>query len=240
MHVIETVGLTKIYGSGDAQVAALKNADLRIESGEMVAIMGPSGSGKSTLLCMLGAVETPTSGSVLLEGEDLATLDDTARTIVRRRRIGFVFQSFNLLPNLTALENVGLPLELDGVSSKEAAERSREALTLVEMSHRLNHFPGTMSGGEQQRVALARALVIKPAIVLADEPTGALDSANSQLVMKLLRNLVDEHRQTVILVTHDPNVGTVADRVIYLCDGEIDSRPEAERIKAHEIVAEAH
>jgi putative ABC transport system ATP-binding protein len=184
--------------------------------------MGPSGSGKSTLLALLGAVDKPSGGQVILEGQDLATLNDDQRTLIRRRRLGFIFQAFNLLPTLTAAENVALPLELDGVSTSEARRRAMEALGLVELSHRHDHLPGQMSGGEQQRVAVARALVIEPALVLADEPTGNLDSVNSKRVTALLRKLVNGQGQTVVMVTHDLNVAAAADRIIRVRDGQIE------------------
>ena len=179
--------LTKTYGEGELRVEALGGVDLRVEKGELLAIMGPSGSGKSTLLHLLGGVDTPTSGQVFLEQVDLATLSDDERTIMRRRRIGFIFQSFNLLPTLTAEENVSLSLELDGMSTREARRRALAALELVGMARRKTHLPSMLSGGEQQRVAIARALVIDPAIVLADEPTGNLDSANGRQITALLR-----------------------------------------------------
>jgi putative ABC transport system ATP-binding protein len=206
----------------------------------MLAIMGRSGSGKSTLLTLLGGVDVPTSGQVLLEGKDLATLTDDNRTLIRRRRIGFVFQAFNLLPILTAEENVALPLELDGVPAKEAHERAARSLELVGLESRRSHLPGKMSGGEQQRVAIARALVIEPAIVLADEPTGNLDSANGRRITQVLRELVDQHGQTIVLVTHDPAVAQQADRVIYLFDGQIE-REETNRVtpvKPRRVVTE--
>ncbi len=221
--VLATQDVRKTYGAGETQVEALRGIDLNVAQGEMVAIMGPSGSGKSTLLCILGAVESPTSGKVLLEGRDLSGLGDDERTLMRRRRIGFVFQAFNLLPTLTALENVSLPLELDGVSGKMARQRARAALKQVGMSHRESHLPRMLSGGEQQRVAIARALVIEPALVLADEPTGNLDSASGERVIAILRELVDERGQTVVLVTHDDHVADTADRIVRLRDGRIDA-----------------
>ncbi len=222
MAVLETHDLRKVYGDGDTRVDALRGVNLQIDPGQMVAIMGPSGSGKSTLLALLGAVDKPTSGQVILEGTDVATLSDDQRTLIRRRRLGFIFQAFNLLPTLTAVENVALPLELDGVPSGEARRRAEEALKLVELERRRDHLPGQMSGGEQQRVAVARALVIQPALVLADEPTGNLDSVNSVRVTQLLRRLVDVQGQTVVMVTHDENVARAADRVIRLRDGRIE------------------
>jgi len=222
MSIIEVRGLTKNYGGGELTVEALRGVELDVREGEFVAIMGPSGSGKSTLLHILGGVETPTAGSVVLEGQDLATMDDTQRTLTRRRRIGFVFQKINLLPTLTALENVALPLLLDGARAADASQRAAELLAQVGVANRGGHFPSTMSGGEQQRVAIARALVIHPALVLADEPTGSLDSDNGQQITQLLRALVDDQRQTVVMVTHDPTVAAKADRIVHVRDGRIE------------------
>jgi putative ABC transport system ATP-binding protein len=229
MYVLETRQVRKSFGEDEAKVEALRGVDLGVAKGEMLAIMGRSGSGKSTLLTLLGGVDVPTTGQVLLENVDLATLSDDERTLIRRRRIGFVFQSFNLLPILTAEENVALPLELDGMSSTVAHEKAGKMLELVGLEKRRNHFPGKMSGGEQQRVAIARALAIEPAIVLADEPTGNLDSANGKRITAILRDLVDQHGQTLILVTHDPLVAAQTDRVIYLADGLVE-REEANRV----------
>jgi putative ABC transport system ATP-binding protein len=222
MFVIEARSVTKVYGSDEVRVEALRGVDLGVSTGELVAIVGPSGSGKSTLLSILGAIETPSGGQVLLEGVDLATMSDDQRTLIRRRRLGFIFQAFNLLPSLTALENVSLPLELDGVGSADARKRALDALELVEMTSRQHHLPGMLSGGEQQRVAVARALAIQPALLLADEPTGNLDTANSQRVTKLLRDLVDQQQQTTVMVTHDPEVAAKADRIIRLRDGHVE------------------
>jgi putative ABC transport system ATP-binding protein len=231
MDVIETRELTKQFGSGDVLVQALRGIDLKIGAGELVAIMGPSGSGKSTLLAILGGVDVPTTGKVLLEGVDLSELSDDQRTLMRRRRIGFVFQSFNLLPTLTAEENVALPLELDGVAAREASQRACQALELVEMSHRRGHIPSKLSGGEQQRVAIARALAIEPALVLADEPTGNLDTRQSRRVTDLLQKLVESQGHTIVMVTHDEEVGDTAQRLITLRDGlvEDDVRKAAKR-----------
>lgn len=222
MAVLETRRVTKAFGEGEARVEALRGVDLAVQAGEMLAIMGRSGSGKSTLLTLLGGVDVPSTGQVLLEDRDLATMSDDERTLIRRQRIGFVFQQFNLLPILTAEENVALPMELDGVPQAEALERAREMLDRVGMTARRSHLPGKMSGGEQQRVAVARALVIRPAIVLADEPTGNLDSVTGQRLSGLLRELVDQQGQTIVLVTHDPAVAALADRVIYLSDGLVE------------------
>jgi putative ABC transport system ATP-binding protein len=229
MYVLEARQLRKSFGEGEAAVEALRGVDLGVAAGEMLAIMGRSGSGKSTLLTLLGGVDIPTSGQILLEGTDLATLSDDERTLIRRRRIGFVFQAFNLLPILTAEENVALPLEIDGVPTEQARERALKTLELVGLSQRRSHMPGKMSGGEQQRVAIARALVIEPAILLADEPTGNLDSSNGKRITQVLRDLVEQHGQTIILVTHDPAVAQQADRSIYLFDGQVE-REETNRV----------
>ncbi|MGB7344709.1 MAG: ABC transporter ATP-binding protein [Pirellulaceae bacterium] len=223
MAVIEAIGVYKTFDQSAVRVDAVCGIDLAIDKGEMVAIVGPSGSGKSTLLSLLGAIDAPTSGQVLLDGTDLANLDDTGRTLLRRHRIGIVFQAQNLIPTLSAIENVGLPLELDGVSRSEASRRASESLAMVGLSHRGHHLPGMMSGGEQQRVAVARALVIDPALLLADEPTGSLDSVSSRQIVDLLRDLVDQHQQTVVVVTHDPDVADRADRIVHLRDGVVES-----------------
>lgn len=222
MPILETRDVSKSYGTGEAAVAALRGVSTSIDSGEFVSIMGPSGSGKSTLLTILGGVEVPTSGQVMLENVDMSTLSDDDRTKLRRRRIGFIFQSFNLLPNLTAEENVSLPMELDGRSRRDAIREAAAALDLVEMSHRSKHLPAQLSGGEQQRVAIARALAIQPAILLADEPTGNLDSRQSDRVSKLLMDLVSVRKQTIVMVTHDPSVAAIASRVIKIRDGGIE------------------
>jgi putative ABC transport system ATP-binding protein len=235
MYVIEARGVSRVFGSGDVQVHALRGVDLQVPKGELLAIMGPSGSGKSTLMHILGGVDVPTEGQVLLEGTDLATLNDDQRTLIRRQRIGFIFQSFNLLPTLTAEENVALPLILDGVPAKTAGERALAALGKVNLSHRRSHIPSTLSGGEQQRVAIARALVIEPTLLLADEPTGNLDSANGRQVMQLLRKLVDEQQQTIIMITHDPSVAAKADRTVRFRDGQVE-RDEDEEDEPREVL----
>lgn len=226
MPIIETINVTKVFGQGATRVEAVRGIDLVIEQGEMVALVGPSGSGKSTLLSLLGVIDSPTSGRVMLEGVDTSTLDDTAKTILRRRRIGFVFQSYNLIPTLTAIENVALPLELDGMRAGDANERARESLLSVDLQDRMDHLPSMMSGGEQQRVAIARALVIEPAIVLADEPTGNLDSVSSSQITTLLRDLVEQRGHTVVLVTHENELAQQVDRVIQLKDGRVESVAE--------------
>jgi len=219
-QLIEAEQLTKVYDA-DVQVPALRGVNLSVSASTFVAIMGPSGSGKSTLLNLLGALDVPTSGRLLLEGVDIGSLDDDQRTLLRRRRIGFIFQQFNLLPILTANENVALPLRLEGIAPAESTQRAGQMLELVGLGERGGHFPSQLSGGEQQRVAIARALVTRPAIILADEPTGSLDSVNGERVIAILRQLVDEQSQTVVLVTHDASVASRADRVIYVRDGAV-------------------
>ena len=224
--ILAAYDISKTYGSGTGQVHALRGVSLEVTKGEMVAIMGPSGCGKSTLLTILGAVEVPSTGRVTLDGSDFSQLNDDERTLIRRRELGFIFQSFNLLPMLTSIENVALPLKLDGVSNRSALDRANAALGLVGMDHRKGHLPSMLSGGEQQRVAIARALVIEPSLLLADEPTGNLDSVAGKLVSSLIRGLVDDTDQTVVMVTHDPKVADLADRTIHLRDGRIDEGDE--------------
>ncbi len=230
MSILRAEKLEKIFSTGHsagAGVAAVRGIDVSIDKGEFVAIIGASGSGKSTLLHMLGGITRPTAGRVLLEGIDLASLDDDALAIVRRRRIGFVFQRYNLLPELSLVENVALPLVLDGVSDRKSDEAARAALETVGMGHRAGHRPDELSGGEQQRGAIARALVSQPAIVLADEPTGALDSVNSKRVVELLEQLVADRGQTVVLVTHDAAIAAAARRTIRVRDGLVESDTSA-------------
>ena len=214
-------GVSRHYRTGDSVVKALDGIDLRIRAGAYVAIMGPSGSGKSTLMNVLGCLDVPTSGRYLLEGEDVCRLDDDRLSAFRGRTIGFVFQSFNLLPRLTSLENVALPLQYAGVGKEERLARAGEALRLVGLEERWTHRPDALSGGQRQRVAIARALVTHPSLILADEPTGNLDSATSDGIMQLFDDI---HRQgnTVILVTHDPGIARHAERIVYLRDGKIE------------------
>lgn len=221
MAILEVHQLCKTYGTGNTAVPAVRGVSFQVQAGEFLAIMGPSGSGKSSLLHILAGLEPPTSGQVLLESQDLAKLSDDQRTLMRRRRLGFVSQKMNLLPTLTAEENVGIPLMLDGVSHAEAVAKAGKALNEVGLLHRKGHYPDELSGGEQQRVAIARALVIQPAILFADEPTGALDSANGQKVLDLLREIVRVRKQTVIFVTHDAHLAGQADRIIQMMDGQI-------------------
>jgi putative ABC transport system ATP-binding protein len=218
---LETRELTKVYGAGETAVRALDGVTLDIGGGQMVAIMGPSGSGKSTLLHLLGALDTPTSGEILLAGEPYGELDDGGLTRLRRDRIGFVFQFFNLLPALSAEENVLLPGLIAGRRDDGTRERARSLLERVGLAARREHRPAELSGGEQQRVSIARALLTRPQIVLADEPTGNLDSRSSREVLELLRELNAVDGQTLVIVTHDPAAAAIAGRVVFLRDGRV-------------------
>lgn len=216
--------MSRVHGSGALAVRALGPVSFAAEPGQLIAVMGPSGSGKSTLLSLAGALDTPTQGTVRIQGRDLATLSRDTLAALRRRLIGYVFQELNLLPGLTALENVALPLELDGVALRAARDEARAALEGVHMGSLAHRFPDDLSGGEQQRVAIARAFVGPRALLLADEPTGALDSATGEVVMQLLRARCDEGR-TAVVVTHDARHATWADRVLHLRDGRLDEAP---------------
>ncbi len=214
-----TVGLTKEYGSGDTLVVALRSVDFEVEAGRFTAIMGPSGSGKSTLMHLLAALDTPTAGQVYLGDTNVAQLADTPLTELRRERVGFIFQSFNLVPTLTARENIVLPLKIAGKAVDE--EWFGRLVDTLAIGDRLTHKPTELSGGQQQRVACARALITRPEIVFADEPTGNLDSATAQEVLGFLRRSVDELGQTIVMVTHDAHAASYADRVVFLSDGRI-------------------
>ena len=222
MSILETKDLRKIYGSGDTEVHALDGVNLQIENGEFVAIVGTSGSGKSSLLHMLGGLDRPTSGNVIVDGKDISSLKDEALTIFRRRKIGFIFQSYNLVPVLNVYENIVLPIELDGGKvDKDFIQKIVETLGL---SGRLDALPNQLSGGQQQRVAIARALAASPAIILADEPTGNLDSKTSQDVLSLLKVTSQKFSQTIVMITHNDEIAQMADRVLRIEDGRIVSR----------------
>ena len=217
---LELREVSKIYGSGPSEVQALRAVDLSVERGELVAIMGPSGSGKSTLLTIAGSLEEASSGQVLVDGVDMATVSRSDRAKMRRRSIGYVFQDFNLLPGLTALENVTLPLELDGVSSKAARETGLQAMEELDVAEHADRYPDELSGGERQRVAIARAIVGERCLLLADEPTGALDSVNGEAVMRLLR-AATQRGVAGVVVTHEAHLASWADRVVFLRDGHV-------------------
>ena len=222
MIVLETKDLRKYYGSGDTMVKALDGVDLQVESGEFVAIVGTSGSGKSTLLHMLGGLDRPTGGTVLVEGRDIFSLRDEERTIFRRRKIGFVFQSYNLVPVLSVYDNIVLPIQLDGGSvDRDYVEQVIGALGLEQ---KLGSFPNQLSGGQQQRVAIARALATKPAILLADEPTGNLDSKTSQDVLSLMKVTGQRFAQTMVMITHNEESAQLSDRIVRIEDGRIVTR----------------
>jgi putative ABC transport system ATP-binding protein len=219
--VLAAKDLAKVYGEGTTAVRALDGASLEVRKSEIVAIMGPSGSGKSTMLHLLGALETPSAGQISLGGERYDGLDDAGLTRIRRDRIGFVFQFFNLLPSLTAEENVLLPALIAGDSGDRVRSRSRELLELVGLGPRIGHLPSELSGGEQQRVSVARALLREPELILADEPTGNLDSRSSAEILALMRDLSDTQDQTLVMVTHDPGAAAIADRVVFLRDWQV-------------------
>ena len=223
--VIRTQGLCKTYAAHtQAEVQALRNVDLRIDRGEFVAIMGPSGSGKSTLMNLIGCLDTPTAGTYECDGVDVSTLDAEELATLRRDKIGFVFQGFNLLPRMSALDNVAMPLGYARVPPHGRLERAREALVAVGLGERVGHRPSELSGGQQQRVAIARALINRPPILLADEPTGALDSRTGEEILALFKRLRDEDH-TVVLITHDAEVAAHADRIYVMRDGELHEEP---------------
>ncbi len=239
MAIIEVKNLTKIYGSGDTQVTALDSVNISIEEGQFVAVMGPSGCGKSTLLHLIGGLDRPSDGTICIEGKDISKMSDKTLTEMRRRKMGFVFQFFNLLPVLDAVENTALPLILDGVKPAEARSKAREWLAQNKLEDRGSHLPNELSGGQQQRVAIARAMVSDPLIVLADEPTGNLDSRSGDEIASSLRKVVSVWGRTVLMVTHDPRIAAYADRIIFLKDGKVlddtmldgSNRENARRLK---------
>ncbi|BCB80949.1 ABC transporter ATP-binding protein [Phytohabitans flavus] len=229
MSVLDVRGVTKVYGDGAATVHALRGVSLSVEGGEYVAIMGSSGSGKSTLMNILGCLDIPSAGQYLLDGVDVSRLNDRQLALVRNRRIGFVFQSFNLIPRTSALANVELPLAYAGVKTAERRRRARVALDMVGLADRADHDPNQLSGGQQQRVAVARALVTEPALLLADEPTGNLDSRSTEDILGILDDLHAAGR-TILLITHEEDVAARASRLIRLFDGRIASDVQQERV----------
>ncbi|MEV4218057.1 ABC transporter ATP-binding protein [Nonomuraea sp. NPDC049725] len=231
---VELRSVRKTYGAGSAAVTALADLSIGFATGSFTAVMGPSGSGKSTLLQCAAGLDRPDSGQVILTGVELGGLDEQRLTTLRRERISFVFQAFNLITALTAAQNVGLPLLLAG--RKPAADQVQRALAEVGLAERSSHRPAELSGGQQQRVAIARALITQPAVLFADEPTGALDTRSAKEVLELIRAMVDRHRRTVIMVTHDPVAASYADSVVFLTDGRVVDtlhRPTADRVAGH-------
>ena len=221
MPILQTKDVTKQYQMGEVIVKALDSVNFAVEKGEFVAVMGPSGSGKSTLLHLLGGLDDPTSGQIMLANQPISQLSDKEVTIVRRRKVGFIFQFYNLMPTLTAEENVGLPLLIDGQQVQKHRDKIQQLLDIVGLGDRTEHKPDQMSGGQQQRVAIARAFVNDPEIVLADEPTGNLDSKSGTAVLQLLRRFCDDLQQTIVMVTHDPRAASFANHVVFLKDGRI-------------------
>ncbi len=219
MNLLEVKSISKTYGSGETAVHALKNASFSVPKGEFVAIVGESGSGKSTLLNMLGALDNPTSGEVLIDGKDIFDMKDSALTIFRRRNIGFIFQAFNLIPELTVEQNMIFPVLLD--YQKPNKKYLEELLTVLNLKERRHHLPSQLSGGQQQRVAIGRALITRPSLILADEPTGNLDSQNSSEVIALLKETSKKYEQTIIMITHNRSIAQTADRVLQVSDGAL-------------------
>jgi putative ABC transport system ATP-binding protein len=224
--MMELVEVTKVYQQGSRTVHAVRGVSLAVAAGEFVSIMGPSGSGKSTLLHLLGALDTPTSGEVFFQGASLRKMSDRQRSLLRRNRIGFVFQFFNLIPTLRGDENVALPLLLGGARRSSALKQARAVLDRVGIGHRAGHFPEEMSGGEMQRVAIARAIVTEPEAVMCDEPTGNLDSATSSEILDLLRSLPEPGKRSVVMVTHDRRAADYGDRVVHIRDGRVASEED--------------
>jgi putative ABC transport system ATP-binding protein len=221
MSLIQTESLTKTYGSGETAVTALDHVSIQVKEGEFVAVMGPSGCGKSTLLHLLGGLDRPSEGRVVIGDTAIADMKDDDLTRLRRQKIGFIFQFYNLIPVLNALENAALPVTLDGIKPAEAKKRAGEWLARFGLGERLNNRPDQLSGGQQQRVAVARALVSEPALILADEPTGNLDTRSGDEIAALLREVTKTYGRTVIMVTHDPRIAAYADRIIFLKDGKV-------------------
>jgi putative ABC transport system ATP-binding protein len=240
MPLVQTENLTKVYGQGETAVVALDHVTMSVDAGELVAVMGPSGCGKSTLLHLMGGLDRPTEGSVSIDGKSLSSLSDNALSQLRRRKIGFIFQFFNLIPILDAVDNAALPLLLDGVNSGQAKRKATEWLERVGLGGRLGNRPDELSAGQQQRVAIARALLTDPMLVLADEPTGNLDSRAADEIAGLLREVAKTWGHAVLMVTHDPRIAAHADRIVFLKDGTIvnETDLEAETLADRETTAE--
>ena len=221
MSLIQAENLTKVYGTGDTAVVALDHVNLTVNPGEFVAVMGPSGCGKSTLLHLIGGLDRPSDGNVSIDGQPLAQMSDNAITQLRRRKIGYVFQFFNLIPILSSVENAALPLLLDGANASKTKQKATEWLTRVGLEHRLASRPDQLSAGQQQRVAIARALITDPVLVLADEPTGNLDTKSADEITELLKQVAKTWGRAVLMVTHDPRIAAYADRIVFLKDGKI-------------------
>ncbi len=219
--IITLEDVWKIYVMGHVEVTALQGVSLDVYQGEFVSIMGPSGSGKSTAVNMVGCLDIPTKGRILLDGKDISHLDESDLAQIRGKKIGFIFQQFNLLPTLTALENVSLPMIFQGIPAEERAARAEQLLTIVQLKDRMNHRPSELSGGQQQRVAIARSLANDPEVILADEPTGNLDTKTGENVLDFLHELNRKHKKTIVMVTHDPHLAKRADRIILLKDGQV-------------------
>ena len=228
MSLIQAENLTKVYGTGETAVTALDHANLSVNAGEFVAVMGPSGCGKSTLLHLLGGLDRPSEGSVSIDSQPLAKMSDNTITKLRRRKIGFVFQFFNLIPILSSVENASLPLLLDGGNGAKTKQKATDWLTKVGLGHRLGSRPDQLSAGQQQRVAIARALITDPVLVLADEPTGNLDTKSSDDIAGLLKQVAKEWGRAVLMVTHDPRIAAYADRIVFLKDGKIVNETQLE------------
>jgi len=240
MSLVQTQNLTKIYGSGSTAVTALDHVNINIHDGEFVAIMGPSGCGKSTLLHLIGGLDTPSEGEVIIDGTSIAEMPDDRVTELRRRKIGFVFQFYNLIPVLSAAENAALPVTLDGVKLADATAKAGEWLGRFGLAERLSSRPDQLSGGQQQRVAIARALVAEPSLILADEPTGNLDTRSGDEIAGLLRDVSKQYNRTIVMVTHDPRIAAYADRIIFLKDGKVvdETLLERKNTKREQMVAD--
>jgi putative ABC transport system ATP-binding protein len=228
--ILQYIDVVKSYGEGELQTRALTDVSLTINAGEFIAIMGPSGCGKSTLLHLAGGLEDATAGRVLVNGADISTMSGAEKAKLRRQEVGYIFQKLNLIPSLTAIENVMLPLELDGVSKSEARERARVVISDLGLTHNLNRYPSEFSGGQQQRIAIARSLVANRSLLLADEPTGALDTVNADEIIEILAQLPKKYNTSVVLVTHEPRFASWADRVVFLRDGRIISETQSSAV----------